>query len=219
MKRVMLLIVLAAFAPPLWARTLYVSDNLAIHLRSAPDSHASIIEALDSGTPVSVLKKTHGYAEIEAPDGKRGWIRARDLQGKPAASDRLGKAQKALAGARQEHATLENKLKAALSAQSQQAATIKQMTRSNAALKQRLSKVTNASAHSLHISRQNLQLKAHIARLKQARSQLRSQDRVTESRRAGLLMGAAIIIAGILAGLILPLLLRIRRKRSAWQSF
>ena len=218
MKRLLLFIALAAFTYPVLAKTLYVSDDLSIHMRRAPGAHASIIEPLDSGTPVSVLKNNDGYAEVEAPDGKQGWIRARYLQDKPVASDRLGKAQKTLTSVEQEHDSLNSKLKAALSAKSQQAAAIDNLKKHNQSLKERLTQVTNASAHSLQISRQNDRLKARIARLEQQRSKLRSRVRVIESRREGILMGAAIIIAGILVGLIVPIL-RFRRKRSAWRSF
>jgi len=218
LKRVVLFAVFFAVVQPLWAKTFYVSDDLSIHMRRAPGVHASVIEPLDSGTPVSVLKKSDGYAEVESPDGKRGWIRAGYLQDKPVASDRLGKAQKKLASVTQEHHALKEKLKAAVSTKSQQATAIDNLKKRNQALKQRLTQVTNASAHSLQISRQNNRLKARIARLEQKRSKLRSRVRVIESRREGILMGAAIVIAGILAGLILPFL-RFRRKRSSWQSF
>ena len=218
MKRLLLFIVLAAFAYPLWAKTLYVSDDLSIHMRRAPSAHSSIVEPLDSGTPVSVLKKSDGYAEVEAPDGKQGWIRAGYLQDKPVASDRLGKAQKTLASVKQEHHALKEKLKAALSSKLQQTTAIDHLKKRNQALKQRLTQVTNASAHSLQISRQNNRLKARIARLEQKRSKLRSRVRVIESRREGIVMGAAIVIAGMLVGLILPFL-RFRRKRSGWRSF
>ena len=218
MKRVVLFAVFFALAQPLWAGTLYVSDDLSIHMRRAPAVNSSVIEPLDSGTPVSVLKKTDGYTQIEAPDGKQGWVHTDYLQDKPVASDRLSKAQKQLASVKQEHDTLKNRLKAALAVKSQQTAAIDKLQKHNQALKQRLTQVTNASAHSLQISRQNNQLKARIARLEHQRSTLHSQVRVIEGRREGIVMGAAIVVAGILVGLILPFL-RFRRKRSSWQSF
>ncbi len=217
MKRVLLFVVLAVFAGPLLAKTLYISDDLSVTMRTGQGNRYSIIEMLDSGTPVSVINKSNGYTEIQAPDGKQGWVLTRFLQSMPVARDRLASAQKKLTDLQQKNAALQKQLKSAMSTKSNQSSTIQSLKSDNASLKQRLAHITNTAAHSLQISRENQQLKSKVAQLEQARSQLQYENRITESRREGIVIGAAILIAGVLVGLILPRL-RLRR-RSGWDSY
>lgn len=219
MIRALLFVVLAALAGPVLAATLYVSDDLSTTMRSGASQRSSIVETLESGTPVSVLKAHNGYTEVQAPDGKQGWVRTGVLQSTPVASDRLTNVQKQLGQAKKESGELQQKLKAATSTTSDQATAIDKLKQRNVALKQHLGHVTNAAAHSLQISRENDKLKARVAHLKQVRSQLEYQDRITESRREGIVIGAAILIGGIIVGLILPLLRLLRRRRSTWNGF
>lgn len=217
MKKALLFVVLAAFAGPLLAQTQYVSDDLSITMRTGQGNQYSIIEMLESGTPVSVLQKSNGYTQVQAPDGKQGWVLARFLQPMPVARDRLAKAQKQLADVKQQNSKLQAQLKAALSSKSDQTTTIQQLKQQDAALKQRLDHITNTAAHSLQISQENDKLRARVAHLEQERSQLQYENRVTESRREGIVIGAVVLILGVLVGLVLPRL-RLRR-RSAWNSF
>lgn len=217
MTKALLFVVLAAFAGPLLAQTQYVSDDLSITMRTGQGNRYSIIEMLESGTPVHVVKKANGYAEVQAPDGKQGWVLTRFLQPMPVARDRLADVQKQLTNIKQQNSQLQDKLKAALGTKSDQASAIQHLKQQNAALKQRLDHITTTAAHSLQISQQNDQLKTRVAQLEQERSQLQAENRITESRREGIVIGAVILILGMLVGLILPRL-RVRR-RSAWDSY
>lgn len=217
MKRALLFIVLAAFATPLLAQTKYVSDDLSITMRTGQGNQYSIVEMLESGTPVRVIQKNNGYTQVQAPNGKQGWVLARFLQPMPVARDRLADVQKQLSNVKQQNSKLQDQLKAALSTKSDQTSTIQQLKQRNSALKQRLGHITNTAAHSLQISQENDKLKARVAHLEQERSQLQYENRITESRREGIVIGAMILIAGVFVGLILPRL-RLRR-RSAWNSF
>lgn len=216
-KRVLLFVILAVVAGPLLAETVYVSDDLSITMRTGQGNRYSIIQMLSSGTPVRVIKQNNGYSEIQAPDGKQGWVLTRFLQPMPVARDRLATVQKQLSTLQQKNTKLQTQLKSALSAKSGQSSTIQSLKQDNATLKQRLAHITNTAAHSLQISRQNAQLKTTVAHLEQVRSQLQYENRITESRREGIVIGAVILIAGVLVGLILPRL-RLRR-RSAWDSY
>lgn len=217
MTKALLFVVLAAFAGPLLAQTQYVSDDLSITMRTGQGNQYSIIEMLESGTPVHVVKQANGYAEVQAPDGKQGWVLTRFLQPMPVARDRLADVQKQLTNIKQQNSQLQDKLKAAVGTKSDQASTIQQLKQQNAALKQRLDHITTTAAHSLQISQQNDKLKTRVAQLEQERSQLQAENSITESRREGIVIGAVILILGMLVGLILPRL-RVRR-RSAWDSY
>lgn len=58
-----------------FAETVYVTDNLRIGLRPAPDNNAPPIGVVVSGMKLEVLKRSDDYVKVRSTDGSEGWIK------------------------------------------------------------------------------------------------------------------------------------------------
>jgi len=80
-----------------YARTLYVSDQLEINMCSGKGTGYKIIKIIKSGTPLTILKQESGYARARTPQGVEGWVLSRFLIDTPVARTQLAKAQQDVA--------------------------------------------------------------------------------------------------------------------------
>ncbi|WP_405229381.1 TIGR04211 family SH3 domain-containing protein [Lentisalinibacter sediminis] len=74
--RVAALLALLALAPPSWAQTAYVTDNLRLGLHRAEDTSDRAFRTLESGQELTVLTRGPLYAQVRLPDGTEGWVKA-----------------------------------------------------------------------------------------------------------------------------------------------
>lgn len=220
MKALVLTLLIGLIATPALGQTRYVSDQLEVPLRSGTSTQHRIIRMLPSGTPLEVLEvnQTEGYSRVRAPDGAEGWILSRLLMDIPSARDRLARAEKELAelkaaererlanldNLKSEKGSLEDKLSALLEENSQ--------------LKQELAEIRRTASSSLAIAEENKELKNRMLQMEREQQRLAQENEALSDRtkRDWFMVGAGVIIVGIILGLILP---RIRvKKRSSWDT-
>ena len=67
------------------SRTKYVSDSLAITMRSGKSNQHRIIRSLESGTKLRVLETDKNYTRVKAENGDTGWVLTRYLVDEPVA--------------------------------------------------------------------------------------------------------------------------------------
>jgi SH3 domain protein len=70
----LILIVLVAWGPAVFAKTMYTSDVTEISVRQGRDTSYPIIKTLKSNEPVTVLESSNGWSKIQLTDGKEGWL-------------------------------------------------------------------------------------------------------------------------------------------------
>lgn len=68
--------VLALLPLAAWAETAYVTDTLQLGLHQAEDTSDRPFRSLDSGQEMEVLSRTRYYANVQLPDGTRGYVKA-----------------------------------------------------------------------------------------------------------------------------------------------
>lgn len=188
MKRrtgIALAITLSLVSATVAAETAYVSSELAISLRKAADGNSPAIRGLKIGTPFTVLErgKDSEFTRVRLEDGTEGWVQTRHVSTEPSQQLQLTEAQ-----------TTIDKLRAELA----QAESALQNSAANPAIEQ-----------------ENGELKARISELEESlaaatKPSLLPKDDAT---RHWFLAGAGVMLAGVVAGLLLPSL---RRKRSSW---
>lgn len=199
-KYLALCVVLLCFPNLLQAKDLWVSDALTTYVRSGPSDGHRIIGKLRSGDKVRLIATQNGFNQIAFASGKQGWIAQQDLQEEPVAATqvpalraKLTKAESALVA---QQANWQNRLEG---------------------LEETLSarKALNAE-----LSEQNQNLLAQLAStqaaLRQTQAQLGQEQQ--QLLMQYLLYGGAVAGAGLLAGLLLPMLGRTTqaRRRSEW---
>jgi len=182
----------------------YVNDDLTITLRRGEGSSYQILKTLHSGAKLQVLKSDGVYTQVRAADGTEGWVRTQYLTAQPIARDRLAAMTQRVAQLQQKNAELETaaKQRDALSAE-------------NGKLKAQVAKLEKLVAAPLKLKHENQQLREKMATVQEESRQLQTLNTSLrdDSNRRWFVAGGGVLVAGILLGLLLPLL---RRKRSGW---
>lgn len=210
------LLVALFWHPASQAETVIVSDELPINVRSGPGPRPGIIAAVKSGTRLTVLGREPGYVKIRTPKGKEGWVLSRFVQDEPVARELLAAAQAERDQALERQQTLEQELTALQQEHDNLQAEHTALSSSAESLDQELQRVSTAAADSLAILDQNDSLKLQLQQAEQQRAELQLELDTLDVRRAQLILGAGILLAGLLLGLVIPYL---RPRRDGWSGF
>ena len=203
------------------AETQYVSDRLEITMRSGKSTSHGITRMLRIGTPVEVLEvdaKT-GYTKVRVAGGKEGWVLSRFLMKGPAARERLAASEKKQAELELENrqmATAFNGLKEEKESLIQKGESLELESRK---VGQELAEIRRTASSALALDNENKELKGRAIALERKLQALQQENEGLKDRTARdwFMVGAAVVLLGILVGLIIP---RIRwRKKTTWDTF
>jgi SH3 domain protein len=200
------------------AETLYVSDSLEITMRSGKSTSHGITRMLRSGTPVEILEtdKKTGYSHVRTQGGKEGWVLTRFLMKGPAARERLAEAEKELAELELENRRMATALQSIkeekLSLQREKQGLAGEHRKTS----QELSEIKRTASSALALDSENKELKSRLVTLERNLQTLQQENESLKDRTARdwFMVGAAVVLLGIIVGLIIP---RIRwRRKSSW---
>ncbi|MBU2477780.1 MAG: TIGR04211 family SH3 domain-containing protein [Gammaproteobacteria bacterium] len=220
MIRTLLMTLLLGITLTAQAETRYVSDELEIVMRSGTSTQHRILRMVPSGTNLEVLEedKASGYSRVRTPSGAEGWVLSRYLMTTPPARERLAATEQKLAEleikSRQRMAKLSDRDKEFLNISEELAKTKDE----NLKLSKQLSDIQRTAASAMAIDAENKDLKNRLMQTEREQESLRQENQALHDRTARdwFMVGAGVVIVGIILGLILP---RIRiRKRSSWDS-
>ena len=203
------------------AETRYVSDRLEIQMRTGKGTQFRILRMLPSGTALEVLEtdKSSGYTRVRAPGGVEGWVLSRLLMKGQAARDKLAEAEKRLARLELENRKLNtayDELKKEKGSTDQERG---RLNKDNRKLSQELEEIRRTASSALAIDAENDELKSRIVAYERQAQTLQQENEGLKDRTARdwFMVGAGVVILGMLIGLIIP---RIRwRKKSSWDTF
>lgn len=201
--------------------TQYVTDNLAITLRSGKTNEHRIIRSLESGAKVRILDSDKTHARVKTDDGTVGWVLKRYLMDEPAARLLLPPIQEKLAKLENEHKELKQQFKEISKERNELAKIAAQYEKLEIENKKlvddalHLRKVAGESEQIFQenqtLNRNNASLEAQRDVLMQELKELRNGD-----NKLWFIAGAGVIFIGILIGAILS---RGRKpKNSGWAS-
>ncbi len=201
--------------------TRYVSDELEITMRNGQGVKFAIKKMLTSGTQLTVLETDPaGYSKVRTVNGVEGWVLTRFLSNTPSSRDRLVKSEQKVANLELEVAKYKKEI-ATLSGKTSDAASENQTLSEKA---QRLSKelddLRRTASNAVALDNENRQLKQKLQEMDH-QSQLLTMENdslKSSNTKTWFAIGAAVLFAGILLGLILPRL-RFSKKDSWGNSF
>lgn len=202
------------------AETRYISDELEVTLRTGRTTQHQIVRMLKSGTAVEVIASDaeSGYTKVRTPAGAEGWVLTRYLDTSPSARQQLDELQRRLATLEIENKQLKEQssaFKEQNKAAGQQQLSLEEEKRH---LEQELANIRKTAGSALALESENKRLKEQYLNL-QSEVQTLQQENVTlkdRSEREWFVRGAAVVVVGILIGLIVP---RLKfRRRSSWDS-
>lgn len=201
------------------AQTRYVSDRTIVELRRGPSTEYLILRNLEAGERVDVLEQDEavGYSRVRVADqGTEGWILTRFLTAEPIARDRLVAAERNLAAARERVAALEAQ-NAELTGDLAGAREELDRTRTtHAAVSKELADIRTASSNVVEIRDQNARLQQRLVQRDREVEELTVENGrlAARSNQNWFVVGAAVLLGGIVIGLVAPSLRR--RRRSDW---
>ena len=203
------------------AETRYVSDMLEITMRSGKGTSFGIIRMLRSGTPVEVLSvdKASGYTQVRTNSGKEGWVLSRFLMKGQAARDRLATAEKELAEMELENRKLTTAMTALKEEKSTLESNLSTLEGESRGVSQELAEIRRTASSALAIDSENKDMKGRIVSLERQLQTVQQENETLKDRTARdwFMVGAAVVLLGIIVGLIIP---KIRfRKKSSWDTF
>jgi len=219
--RYLLLTLAVASSVAIAGPTRYVSDQLIITLRTGASTKNAIIESLPTGTAVELLETDTetGYSRVRTSEGEEGWVITRYLMEAPSARDQLAAARQTV----DESKTREDALSQQISQlKSEKSALDKQRNKFENELKntvQELNRLRRTSSKAVEIDQERQQLKKYVRTLERDLRALRTENDALSDRSARdwFMVGAGVLLLGILTGAILARMRK--RRRGGWESF
>ena len=221
MNKIVVGLVLLLGFTHLQAESRYVTDQFKITLRSGESATHKILRMVSSGTELRLLSSdtANGYSKVRLQDGKEGYVLTRQLMKIPSARDRLINAEKQLQELQEEPGKLTTKLVRLQEAHQKLQVEHKNLIQSKEALDKELESIRRTASNAIRISNERNELRKMVATLTHQVEELKQENRElsNESNHEWFLIGAGVIILGIILGLILPHL-RFQRRKSSWGS-
>jgi SH3 domain protein len=202
-----------------YAQTRYVSDRTIVELRRGPSTEYLILRNLEAGEQVQVLEQDEaaGYSRVRVTDqGTEGWILTRFLTAEPIARARLAAAERGLAAARERVTALEAQAVGLTAELATTRSELEQARESHGTASQELADIRTAAANVVEIRDQNTRLQQRLVQRDREVEELTADNSRLAARnnQNWFVVGAAVLLAGIVVGLIAPSLRR--RRRSDW---
>lgn len=196
----------------------WVSDQFEITMRSGKDNRKAIVRMLPSGARLELLEEDAeaGYSRVKTPGGAEGWVLNRYLMKSPPARMILPDLETRLRKSQEKRSELEREIRDLRQERSELQRQSGQLEKSGLTLQEELDEVRRLSSSVIEVNDQNKQLKRRLIENERLLDELKVENNrlAARSSREWFVIGALVVIFGILIGLILP---RIRwRKKSGW---
>ena len=199
----------------------WVTDEFEIMMRTGKSSKQRIVRQLSSGTQVELLEvdDESGFSRVVLPSGQEGWVISRYLKPRPTAQIVLPQVQAQLESSNARQTELRKQVKDLQNEKQGLQREVSELQSSNRSLQDQLDRITKLSSNTIQVDDQNRALKEQLANSQRQIDALENDnDRLgSRANREWFLGGAAVLIAGLLFGLILPRLNF--RKKSSWSDF
>jgi SH3 domain protein len=201
------------------AQTRYVTDRAIVELRRGASTEYLILRNLESGTEVQVLEQDEsaGYSRVRVTDqGTEGWILTRFLTSEPIARERLAVAERNLTTARQRVTALETQVRDLSAELSTTKADLEKTRGTHAETSKELADIRTASANVVAMRDDNTSLRQQLIERNREVEELTASNAQLASRSTQnwFVVGAAVLLGGIVIGLVAPSLRR--KRRSDW---
>lgn len=195
--------------------TRYVTDQLEVDIRTGKTLRHKIVRMLPAGSEVSVQREEEGYSLVRAEDGAEGWILTRYLADTPIPRERLARAEAALENFENENRQLKEQLGTLQSSAQEMQTANTELETTNQQLSQELAEIRRTAANEIAIGRRNRELEQQMVDMERELRlvQQENQSLADDSLKEWFLLGAGVLLFGILLGWIGPRLRGQRRTR------
>lgn len=220
----LILFLLTPTASLLAAEFRYVTDQFKIMMRTGESATHKIKRTISSGARLELISSNRqtGYSKVRLPSGTEGFVLTRQLLKEPVAREKLAAANERL----KELQAAPDQLTAKLSALQEEHAKLvnnhETLQHEKKNLEQELSGIKRTASNAIRVTNERNELRQQVTNLTRELENLKQENRElgNDTAQNWFIIGAGVIIAGILIGLILPhLRVQSRRSKSSWDSF
>ncbi len=176
----------------------WVSDRLTTYVRSGPTDGYRIVGTLTSGQKVELLQTQGDYSQVRGESGDQVWIRNADLQEVPGQAERLPQLEAEVTDLRDQLRTIDDNWKNRVQGMQE-------------TLDSRKALVDELEARNQGLSEELVEAQSA---LREAQAQLGDENK--HVLMTYMVYGGSIAGAGLLAGLILPLMFGRRKRNDRW---
>lgn len=202
------------------AQKRYVSDQLWLQLRSGPSTEFRILKALASGEHLVFLEENleAGYTKVKTGKGLEGWVLTRFLVDEPVAKEKLVYANRERKSLKAELATTKDKFKKLDAEVTDLRSRRSTLSRTQEMLQKELDRIKEISENALALDRKVKKLTQHNQELEIQVDALSAENAQFQSdkRERFIIYGGALVLIGIIAGLVLPNVRSSKRGGSEW---
>jgi len=217
----LVLITCSLFATTALAKTAYVTDELKITLRTGESATHRIVRMLPTGERLTVLSSNDetGYSKVRTANGTEGYVLTRQLVDQPVARDRLAAAEAEVKSLKAAPGELSSRLANLTEQHNALRKEHEELQQAKTQVDQEFAALQRTSSNAVRIANERNELRKQVAALTREVEDVKQQNRELENKTAQnwFLIGAGVVVGGILLGLILPHL-RVRRRKSSWGS-
>ncbi len=204
-----------------FAQTAYVTDELKITLRTGESATHRIARMLPTGEKLTVLSTNakSGYSKVRTAGGAEGFVLTRQLVDQPVARDRLAAAEAEVQSLKAAPGELSSRLAKVTDQYKKLLAEHNALKEAKTLVDQEFAALKRTSSNAVRIANERNELRKQVASMTREVEDVKQQNRELENKTAQnwFLIGAGVVVGGIILGLILPHL-RVRRRKSSWGS-
>lgn len=203
------------------AKTVYVTDNLSLSLRSEENNQSKSIKLLPTGTPLTVLEenKASGFVRVRTSDGTEGYFPIRSTIDQPPSRLQLDAATKNLAVLQGENALLKAELATAKESITPGTSLEQSLANERDQLTRELAEIKKVSANAIQIKEQRDELQERVVNVERELEQIKLENKALQdsTNQDWFIYGGTLALVGVLLGFILPKLSW--RRKSSWDSY
>jgi len=203
------------------SKSMYVTDEFEVTMRSGTSTTNEILMLLKSGEEVTLIEQdpVTQYSLVQTASGKQGYVLSRFLVDIPSARQRLTALQQSTAAMKQENISLQTKISNLEADLENQLAENDNLKTTLLTTDEELERISIAAENTLDIVDKNIAMEATITDLKAQQSLLVDENlELKDSTKIDwFIRGAAVALVAFLIGILVT---RIRwKKQDSWGAY
>lgn len=200
------------------AQTRYVTDDFKVMLRTGPSVQNKIVDSLNSGARLEVLREDagKGHSQVQTSDGKIGYVLTRFLSENGSARNRVKYLEGQLKQLRSKPGELQTLLARSQEENQELIAQNIRLTGSFKAASEELATIKEVSADAVNLSQRSAKLEVEVQQLLLELDGIRieNQNLSDQKSKSWFVLGVGAILVGLLLGWILSI--ANRPQRQSW---
>ncbi|PCH85485.1 MAG: hypothetical protein COB26_05920 [Piscirickettsiaceae bacterium] len=189
-------------------------------VRSGKSPTHRIIATLKSGKRLNIVQRdaASGYSKVQLSGGREGWVLTRLLNNIPSAKARLARSEAALSKLQNTYKATKTKFASLSEQKGDLDSKSSDLEKLNSSLSKELDQLKQTAANAVQTQEERDQLLQRVVGIERDYETVKRENDILKSSDSQdwFLVGAGVLLLGILLGFILPKLSW--RKKSSWES-